>query len=77
MPDIVWSLRNDVRCSGDIGCADELCNKAADEIQRLRRAFAEAIKYALDASVEPGLTMHEHMLAWKIAIKMRNAMEGK
>ena len=36
MSDIVWNLRNDVPCNGDIGCSYELCNQAADEIERLR-----------------------------------------
>jgi hypothetical protein len=39
MTDIVWSLRNDVPCNGDIGCAQELCEKAAAEIERLRAAL--------------------------------------
>ena len=39
MADIVWNLRNDVACNGDIGCADELCNQAADEIERLRQVL--------------------------------------
>ena len=39
MTDIVWLLRNDVPCNGDIGCADELCNQAADEIERLRNVL--------------------------------------
>ncbi len=41
MTDIVWSLRNDVPCNGDIGCAQELCEKAAAEIERLRTALEE------------------------------------
>lgn len=40
MTDIVWSLRNDVPCNGDIGCSYELCNQAADEITRLRAEVA-------------------------------------
>lgn len=36
MVDIVWLLRNDCPCNGDIGCAQELSNQAADEIERLR-----------------------------------------
>lgn len=36
MGDIVWLLRNDCPCNGDIGCAQELCNQAADEIERLK-----------------------------------------
>lgn len=36
MADIVWLLRNDCPCNGDIGCAQELCNQAADEIERLK-----------------------------------------
>lgn len=36
MTDIVWSLHNDVPCNGDIGCAQELCEKAAAEIEHLR-----------------------------------------
>lgn len=42
MTDIVWSLRNDVPCNGDIGCAQELCEKAAAEIERLRAALEVA-----------------------------------
>ena len=37
MADIVWLLRNDCPCISDIGCAQELCNQAADEIERLRQ----------------------------------------
>lgn len=40
MGDIVWLLRNDCPCNGDIGCAQELCNQAADEITRLRNDVA-------------------------------------
>jgi len=39
MTDIVWLLRNDCPCNGDIGCAQELCNQAADEIERLRQVL--------------------------------------
>jgi hypothetical protein len=39
MTDIVWLLRNDVPCNGDIDCAGELCNQAADEIERLRNVL--------------------------------------
>ena len=39
MTDIVWLLRNDCPCISDIGCAQELCNQAADEIERLRAAL--------------------------------------
>jgi hypothetical protein len=46
MSDIVWSLRNDVPCNGDIGCAQELCEKAAAEIERLR-AENERLRAAL------------------------------
>jgi hypothetical protein len=42
MTDIVWLLRNDCPCNGDIGCAQELCNQAADEIERLRVEIAAA-----------------------------------
>jgi hypothetical protein len=44
MTDIVWNLRNDVPCNGDIGCAWELCNQAADEITRLRAREAELVE---------------------------------
>lgn len=39
MTDIVYRLRNEVPCTSDIGCADELCNEAAAEIERLRAAL--------------------------------------
>lgn len=42
MTDIVWLLRNDVPCNGDIDCAGELCNQAADEIERLRNVLENA-----------------------------------
>ena len=42
MADIVWLLRNDCPCISDIGCAQELCNHAADEIERLRAALKDA-----------------------------------
>ena len=54
MTDIVWSLRNDVPCNGDIGCACELCYQAADEITRLR---AENEK--LRAAIETAIRQHE------------------
>lgn len=44
MTDIVWKLRNDVPCISDIGCAWELCNQAADEIERLRAVLTKADK---------------------------------
>lgn len=37
MTDIVERLRNEVPCISDIGCANELCGEAADEIERLRK----------------------------------------
>lgn len=39
MGDIVNELRSGGPCSGDIGCANELCSKAAAEIERLRNAL--------------------------------------
>ena len=42
MADIVWKLRNDVPCISDIGCAWELCNQAANEIESLRLALEVA-----------------------------------
>ena len=39
MTDIVWLLRNDVPCGAGVCCAGELCNQAADEIERLRAAL--------------------------------------
>lgn len=60
MSDIVWSLRNDVPCNGDIGCAQELCEKAAAEIERLRaenerlRAALQAVMNDLEIVVECG-----------------------
>lgn len=43
MTDIVWLLRNDVPCNGDIDCAGELCNQAAEEIERLRKDLSLAV----------------------------------
>lgn len=43
MTDIVWLLRNDVPCNGDIDCASELCNQAAEEIERLRKDLSLAV----------------------------------
>lgn len=43
MTDIVWLLRNDVACNGDIGCANEVCNQAAEEIERLRKDLSLAV----------------------------------
>jgi len=62
MTDIVWSLRNDVPCNGDIGCAQELCEKAAAEIERLRSALRDVIE------CDPG--------AYEATIA-RAALEGK
>ena len=42
MADIVWLLRNDCPCISDIGCAQELCNHAANEIENLRLALEVA-----------------------------------
>ena len=39
MTDIVWSLREDCPCISDIGCAQELCNQAAAEIEQLRQVL--------------------------------------
>jgi len=36
MSDIVNILRSGVPCISDIGCCQELCNEAANEIERLR-----------------------------------------
>lgn len=41
MTDIVWLLRNDVPCGAGVCCAGELCNQAADEIERLRAALRD------------------------------------
>ena len=41
MTDIVERLRTEVPCISDIGCAYELCNEAAAEIERLRVALEE------------------------------------
>ena len=65
MTDIVWSLRNDVPCNGDIGCAQELCEKAAAEIERLRAALVEI----RDAGP---MTLDDQR--WRIALA---ALEGK
>ena len=39
--ELLKKLRNDVPCSGDIGCALELCNQAADEIEALTAIMAK------------------------------------
>ena len=65
MTDIVWSLRNDVPCNGDIGCAQELCEKAAAEIERLRAALEIAANDLNDWG------------AYTKANKARAALEGK
>ena len=48
MTDIVWLLRNDVPCGAGVCCAGELCNQAADEIERLRAALLKIAIVALD-----------------------------
>lgn len=80
MTDIVWLLRNDVPCNGDIDCAGELCNQAADEIERLRAAlhpFAEAAG-KFDPDEGDG---SQHVWGWSPTIgmlrKARAALEVK
>lgn len=46
MSDIVERLQKECPCSSDIGCADALCQEAADEIARLR-AENERMREAL------------------------------
>ena len=43
MIDIVWLLRNDVPCGAGVCCAGELCNQAAEEIERLRKDLSLAV----------------------------------
>lgn len=43
MTDIVWLLRNDVPCGAGVCCAGELCNQAAEEIERLRKNLSLAV----------------------------------
>lgn len=52
MSDIVNILRSGVPCISDIGCSQELCNEAADEIDRLLAKNAQNLidlnEYRLD-----------------------------
>lgn len=85
MTDIVWSLRNDVPCNGDIGCAQELCEKAAAEIERLLAKNAQNLidlnEYRLDVerlrtALEKISTWPDHRLPSPREIA-RAALEGK
>jgi hypothetical protein len=69
--DIVWLLRNDVPCNGDIGCADELCNQAADEIERLRAALDKICNGPRDADLD------YVDLFVEVKMEARAALEGK
>lgn len=79
MTDIVWLLRNDTPCNGDIGCAQELCNQAADEIERLRAAlelYRDAVR--IDATMEGPKFMGANTSALKRAWDAdRAALEDK
>ena len=72
MSDIVWNLRNDVPCNGDIGCSYELCNQAADEIERLRAALREILGWH-DYSND----MHKPIEVRAAYMRARAALEGK
>ena len=70
MTDIVWLLRNDAPCSGDIGCAQERCDQAADEIERLRQV--------LDSTQQARFLQGKAIIDANNEIeRLRAALEGK